>query len=145
RLKSQLLANVSHELRTPLVSIRGYNELVLSGSLGPLTSRQRRGLEIARSNTDRLVELIETLLDFARREEGRLQLHRTRFDLRGAVRDAIAPVTERIAGRGIHLVVELSPEPLDVDGDRVRLTQLVRALLSNAEKFCEGPGGQIRI
>jgi PAS domain S-box-containing protein len=50
RLKSQLLANVSHELRTPLVSIKGYNELLLRGALGPLTPRQRRGLEIAGAN-----------------------------------------------------------------------------------------------
>src|SRR5581483_4113751 len=74
RLKSQLLANVSHELRTPLVSIKGYNELLLRGALGPLTPRQKRGLEIAGANTERLIELIETLLDFARREEGRLEL-----------------------------------------------------------------------
>ncbi|MSP61833.1 MAG: response regulator [Myxococcales bacterium] len=140
RLKSQLLANVSHELRTPLVSIKGYNELILGGSLGPLTPRQRRGLEIARSNTDRLVELIETLLDFARREEGRLALHQTRLDLRAAVRDGIAPLAARIAERGIELVVDLGNDPLEVDGDRGRLAQLVKVLVTNAEKFCEGPG-----
>ena len=47
RLKTQLLANVSHELRTPLVSIKGYNDLLLRGTLGPVDARQRRGLKIA--------------------------------------------------------------------------------------------------
>ena len=89
-MKSQLLANVSHELRTPLVSIKGYNELLLRGALGPLTPRQRRGLEIAGANTERLVELIETLLDFARREEEPARAARLpRFDVRAAVEDAI--------------------------------------------------------
>ena len=90
RLKTQLLANVSHELRTPLVSIKGYNDLLLRGTLGPINARQRRGLEIAAANTQRLVELIETLLDLARREEGRLELSMSRFDLREAVAAAAA-------------------------------------------------------
>jgi PAS domain S-box-containing protein len=145
RLKSQLLANVSHELRTPLVSIKGYNELILRGSLGPLTPRQRRGLEIAGANTERLVELIETLLDFARREEGRLTLHRARFDLRQAVRDAIGQTAQRMAARGMQLGVELGGEPLEVDGDAPRLGQVFRALLSNAEKFCGGVGGTVQV
>jgi CheY-like chemotaxis protein/nitrogen-specific signal transduction histidine kinase len=135
KLKSQILANVSHELRTPLVSIKGYNELILSGSLGPLTPRQRRGLEIAGGNTDRLVELIETLLDFARREEGRLVLHRAPTDVAIALRDAIGQLTRRIGARGLELDVSLGDEPLDVDGDLPRLTQLFKELVGNAEKF----------
>src|SRR6185312_4892506 len=124
RLKSQLLANVSHELRTPLVSIKGYNELLLRGALGPLTARQKRGLEIAGANTERLIELIESLLDFARREEERLELHRARFDLRLAIEDGIGALTERIASRNLKLRVELGAQPLEVSGDRARLAQV---------------------
>ena len=89
RLKSQLLANVSHELRTPLVTIKGYNELLLRGSLGPLSERQERALKSTAQSTERLIELIETLLDFAQREEGRPSLRRERFDLRQVVRDVV--------------------------------------------------------
>ncbi len=145
RLKSQLLANVSHELRTPLVSIKGYNELLLAGALGPLTPRQRRGLEIARSNTDRLVDLIETLLDFARREEGRLTLHRTRTDVGAIAHEVAAAFQARLGERGIRLAVDVANEPLEVDGDRARLLQALRALLSNAEKFCAAAGGTIDV
>lgn len=144
RLKSQLLANVSHELRTPLVSIKGYNDLLRRGALGPLTERQRRGLEIAGANTDRLIELIEMLLDFAQREGGRLTVRRGRLDVRLPIRDALAQMAERIRTRGIELIVDLGDEPLEVDGDHARLVQVLRALLSNAEKFCEG-AGQIRV
>ena len=147
RLKSQLLANVSHELRTPLVSIKGYNELLLRGALGPLTPRQKRGLEIAGANTERLIELIETLLDFARREEERLELHNSRFDVRLAVEDAIRALSERILSRHLKLRVELGPLQLPVTGDRSRLAQVFRALIGNAEKFSETaePGSEILV
>jgi signal transduction histidine kinase/DNA-binding response OmpR family regulator len=149
RLKSQLLANVSHELRTPLVSIKGYNDLLLRGALGPLTPRQRRGLEIAGANTERLIELIESLLDFARREEERLELHVERFDLRVAVDDAISALRERIASRNLELRLDLGAVPIQVKGDRPRLAQVFRALIGNAEKFTEGHEthgrGEIRI
>jgi PAS domain S-box-containing protein len=141
RLKSQLLANVSHELRTPLVSIKGYNDLLLRGALGPLTPRQRRGLEIAGANTERLIELIETLLDFARREEERLELHVERFDLRLAVEDAVSALRERIASRNLILHVSLGNKPIEVKGDRARLAQVFRALVGNAEKFTESADG----
>lgn len=137
RLKSQLLANVSHELRTPLVSIKGYNELLLRGALGPLTPRQKRGLEIAGANTERLIELIESLLDFARREEERLELHPQRIDVRTAVEDAIRALEERIASRNLVLRVQLGGSVIPVMGDRARLAQVFRALIGNAEKFSE--------
>jgi len=145
RLKTQLLANVSHELRTPLVSIKGYNDLLLRGTLGAINARQRRGLEIAAANTQRLVELIETLLDLARREEGRLELSMTRFDLRDAVSSAAAAVGERLASRNLPLRLDLGAEPLPVFGDRARLQQVFRALIGNAEKFTEQPGGSIDV
>jgi len=145
RLKTQLLANVSHELRTPLVSIKGYNDLLLRGTLGPINARQRRGLEIAAANTQRLVELIETLLDLARREEGRLELSMSRFDLREAVASAAAAVGERLASRNLPLRLDLGDEPLPVMGDRARLEQVFRALIGNAEKFTEQPGGSIDV
>ncbi|HEY1587933.1 MAG TPA: histidine kinase dimerization/phospho-acceptor domain-containing protein, partial [Polyangia bacterium] len=145
RLKTQLLANVSHELRTPLVSIKGYNDLLLRGTLGPINARQRRGLEIAAANTQRLVELIETLLDLARREEGRLELSMSRFDLREAVAAAAAAVGERLASRNLPLRLDLGDEPLPVMGDRARLEQVFRALIGNAEKFTEQPGGSIDV
>jgi PAS domain S-box-containing protein len=145
RLKTQLLANVSHELRTPLVSIKGYNDLLLRGTLGPVNARQRRGLEIAAANTQRLVELIETLLDLARREEGRLELSMSRFDLRDAVASAAAAVGERLASRNLPLRLDLGEEPLPVLGDRARLEQVFRALIGNAEKFTEQPGGSIDV
>jgi CheY-like chemotaxis protein len=111
----------------------------LRGALGPLTARQKRGLEIAGANTERLIELIESLLDFARREEERLELHTGRFDLRQAVEDAVRALEDRIASRNFRLKVELGPVTLPVLGDRQRLAQVFRALIGNAEKFSDPP------
>src|SRR5260370_3277392 len=118
RVKTQLLANVSHELRTPLVSIKGYNDLLLRGTLGPINAREKRGLEIAAANTQRLIELIETLLELARREEGRLELTTERFDLRDAVSAAAGAVTERLATRSLPLLGDLGAQALPVIGHR---------------------------
>lgn len=144
RLKSQLLGSVSHELRTPLVTIKGYNELMMRGSLGPVTPRQRRALETSGGSIDRLADLIETLLDFARREEGRLTLRRARIDARVALREAVEHYGARIADKGLTLSVELGRRPLVVDGDSARLGQVLRALLSNAAKFTDAPG-EVRV
>jgi signal transduction histidine kinase/CheY-like chemotaxis protein len=138
RLTSQLLANVSHELRTPLVSIKGYNDLLMRGALGPINPRQRRGLEIASTNTERLIDLIETLLDFARREEQRLELDLAPVDLRAVVDEAVGAIADRAAARGLLLSLELGAAPVEIVGDRARLLQIFRALLSNAVKFSDG-------
>jgi PAS domain S-box-containing protein len=139
RLKSQLLGNVSHELRTPLVSIKGYNDLLLRGTLGPLTPRQRRGLEIAGVNAERLIGLIETLLDLQRHEAGQLELQKIQFDLRTVVVEAVEEIRrQRATERNISMRVELGPAPLQVLGDPSRLGSVFRSILGNAEKFSEG-------
>jgi PAS domain S-box-containing protein len=145
RLKSQLLANVSHELRTPLVSIKGYNELLLRGALGPLTPRQKRSLEIAGANTERLIDLIETLLELARYDQGRLELHPERVDVRDLVSDAARALADRIGSRNLDLTVDVGSMPLFVMADRERLTQVFRVLIGNAEKFSDGANGSIEV
>src|SRR5205823_11464791 len=76
RLKGEFVSTVSHELRTPLTSIRGALGLLGSGLLGPIAGKGQRMLEIAVSNTDRLVRLINDILDLERIESGRVELTR---------------------------------------------------------------------
>src|SRR5262249_11749625 len=109
------------------------------------TERQRRALEIAGANTQRLIELIEALLDFSRREEGRLEVRQERIDVREAVKDAASALHDRIASRQLGLRMELGPAPLHGMGDRARLAQVFRALLGNAEKFTEAAAGEILV
>src|SRR5258706_8546155 len=80
RLKGEFVSTVSHELRTPLTSIRGALGLLSSGMLGPIAAKGHRMLEIAVTNTDRLVRLINDILDLERIESGRVELTRAPVD-----------------------------------------------------------------
>src|ERR1043166_1867939 len=110
RLKARFVANVTHELKTPLVAIRGYNETILEGRFGPLTDKQRSGLEVAVRNAERLRKLIEELLDFERIEAGALTIHSSEFDLIPVVASALEMFRPEIDSRRIAVELELPQE-----------------------------------
>jgi PAS domain S-box-containing protein len=143
-MKSNLLANVSHELHTPLVSIKGYTEMILKRKLGPLTPEQERGLEVALKNIDRLIELIDNLLSFARMETGETQLTLEDIPLWQLVDEAVDLVGERIKRRNISVTTQYESDDLVARGDRVKLGQVFTNLLTNAVKF-NREGGSIAI
>lgn len=143
-MKSNLLANVSHELHTPLVSIKGYTEMILKRKLGPLTPEQERGLAVALKNIDRLIELIDNLLSFARLETGETQLTLEDVPLYQLVDEAVELVGERINRRGLSVTTQYESDDLLVRGDRVKLGQVFTNLLTNAVKF-NREGGRIAL
>lgn len=144
QLKTDFISVVSHELRTPLTSIKGYTELVLDGDAGDLTDDQREYLSVAMSNTDRLVDLVNDLLDLSRIESGRFELEREPLDFNDVVEEALRVVRPLVAGKQQHLVVELAREAPSILGDRRRLVQVVLNLLSNAQKYTPD-GGRIMV
>jgi signal transduction histidine kinase len=141
RVKDDFVASVSHELRTPLTSIMGYIDLtLLDQQLKPTTRKQ---LEIARKNTGRLLRLVNDLLFTAQTDQGRLALDRTLVDLVTIVREAVEEVGERAREGDVHVEMEL-PGVAWVDGDPLRLGQVVDNLLSNAIKYSL-PGGRVGV
>lgn len=143
-MKSNLLANVSHELHTPLVSIKGYTEMILKRKLGPLTPEQERGLLVAQKNIDRLIELIDNLLSFARLETGETQLRIEDVPLHQLVDEAIELVSERVKRRNLSVTTQYEADDLVVRGDRVKIGQVFINLLTNAVKF-NREGGRIAV
>lgn len=139
-VKSNLLSNVSHELRTPLVAIKGYNELIFREKLGPLTDKQRSGLEISLKSLARLIDLINNLLDFSRIEIGKLQLEVDRFSVRDIVIEVLGIITPRAAERAIEITVEIPPDDVFFVGDRNKVAQVLTNLLTNAIKFNKDQG-----
>lgn len=133
RLKDEFVSIVSHELRTPLTSIRGSLGLLLSGKLGSLTEQGQRFLEIAINNTDRLVRLIEDILDLERLESGQVALELQPHRLADLMREAIEIVQPVADKTQVKIVPEFLDVTLRVDGDR--LVQAMVNLLSNAVKF----------
>lgn len=143
-MKSNLLANVSHELHTPLVSIKGYTEMIVRRRLGPLTPEQERGLSVAMRNIDRLIEMIDNLLSFARLEKGETRLSLEDVPLWQIVDEAVETVAERIRKKNLSVSTSYETDDLVVRGDRTKFGQVFINLLTNAIKF-NREGGSITI
>jgi PAS domain S-box-containing protein len=135
KMKDEFVSTVSHELRTPLTSIRGALGMLTSGLVGIDENKARRMLDIAVNNTDRLVRLINDILDQERIESGRLQLVRRPTAANDLLLQAVEGVQTVADQSGIDLMAEPVDATLFVDGDRI--VQTLTNLLGNAIKFSE--------
>ncbi|HXB25052.1 MAG TPA: ATP-binding protein [Gemmatimonadaceae bacterium] len=134
RVKSEFVSTVSHELRTPLTAIRGSLGLLEGGGVTNLPPKALNLLRIARNNCDRLVRLLNDMLDLDKIEAGKLALRAVPLEpaeVVGAALDELRPMADQ---RAIALVEDLAPVP-PVTGDRDRLIQVLTNLVSNAIKF----------
>jgi signal transduction histidine kinase len=142
--KSQFVTLVSHELRTPLTAIMGYMELLLEGQVGEGAQQQREYLDIVKSNADRLIELIDDLLDIARIEAGKIELRRTTLDLVHLIQGVARSFRPQMEAKGQRLTLDVAEALPAISGDAARITQILTNLLSNAHKYTP-PGGRIRV
>jgi PAS domain S-box-containing protein len=142
QMKDEFIATVSHELRTPLTALKGHVELVLDEEAGPVTDLQRRFLQIASQNAERLGALINDLLDVARIEAGKVQTRKEPVDLAAVLQEVVATLALQAERRGLVLREEIPSLPI-VIGDRDRLVQVFTNLLSNAIKYT--PEGEVGI
>jgi PAS domain S-box-containing protein len=133
QMKEELVATVSHELRTPLTSIRGALGLLAGGLLGALSEKAQRMANIAVSNTDRLLRLVNDILDIERLTTGSVTLTCTEFDVATAMLQTSEVMQTMADSAGVRLVCE----PIDVQiyADPDRIAQVLTNLLSNAIKF----------
>lgn len=139
-LKDEFISTVSHELRTPLTSIRGSLGLLSSGIMGKLDPKAQNLLRIAVTNTDRLIRLINDILDLERMESGRAPLQVRRCSLRDLIQQAADTMSGMAHAATVRIALgePLSPsnmEALFFDGDADRILQVLTNLLSNAIKF----------
>lgn len=132
--RSELLANVSHELRSPLHGIAGFADLLADSTLD---DAQRRYVERIVGECQSMQRHVEDLLQFAALEAGGLQLEQRPFDLDELVREVIEAERASASARELALEAELTLAQRWVEGDRVRLGQVLRNLIANALKFTE--------
>jgi len=135
RAKSEFLANMSHEIRTPLNGIVGLTELALAR----VTGETERGYLLGVKESLRsLMAIINDILDFSKIEAKRLKLHPVAFNLRRMLEAAVEPFRLEARRKGIVLSIEVAlGTPEDLEGDDLRLKQVVSNLVSNAVKFTE--------
>jgi PAS domain S-box-containing protein len=145
RLKAAFIANVSHELRTPLTAIKGSLALLLGDAVGAVSEEQRSLLDIAHNSSDRLVRLVNDLLDLGRLDAARLILHKRRIGLGQLAKTAIDGIAAHAQEAKIRIETTVHPEvgpQLEVDADRI--VQILTNLLANAIRFSP-PGSRVRV
>ncbi|HLA11101.1 MAG TPA: sensor histidine kinase [Pyrinomonadaceae bacterium] len=141
--KSRFLANVNHELRTPLSSIIGYARLLRRETEGQISSLQRENLEDLLRNAERLLGLIDSLLDFAKIESGKLEIQLEPVQIDELVQGAMATIEPILNKDSVRLVRDVPATIAPLYTDREKLRQIILNLLGNAVKFTDR--GEIKI
>jgi signal transduction histidine kinase len=142
RRKDEFLAMLGHELRNPLAPIRNAVEIMRKPDVPD--SAIVRGRDIIDRQVDHLARLVDDLLDVSRIVQGKISLVAVPLDLAAVVRQAVEASRPLIAERRHELSVSLPEVPVQINGDLVRLAQVISNLLNNAAKYTD-PGGQIRL
>ena len=144
RHKSEFLANMSHELRTPLNAIIGFSQVLQQQIFGELNTKQREYLDDILSSGQHLLNLINDILDLAKVEAGRMELHAALFALPVTLEKAIAMVRERAIRQGVTISTDVDPSLQLIEADERKVNQILFNLLSNAVKFTP-QGGRVEL
>lgn len=144
RLKADFFASMSHELRTPLTSIKEGTGLLLEGIGGPITEKQQKLLKILTEESNRLISLVNLLLDLSKMEAGMMPYDFTVANIDSLLKRAVLEIAPLLEAKQISLEngVDGSLPPVRIDTERI--LQVLRNLLGNAVKFTP-KGGKVRI
>lgn len=140
KIKDDFVAGISHELKTPLTSIKGYLELLLEGEVGQLSGQQEDFLNIINQSSDRLLNLIMDLLDFAKIESSTFELHKSKASLPLLLKRSIVLIKPQIAKKKLVLKTDITNMLPDLEVDNGRIEQVMLNLLTNAIKFSHDKG-----
>jgi signal transduction histidine kinase len=143
RLKSEFLANTSHELRTPLTSILGFLRLIIDGAVAD-TDKQHEFLEIAHESAEQLLTIINDVLDLAKIEAGRLEVHLAPTRITKVLADIEALFRHQMRSKGLTFEIEKPDTDFMLWADPNRTIQILTNLLSNSLKFTPR-GGTVNV
>ena len=143
RLKSEFLANTSHELRTPLTAILGFLRLIMDGAVSD-PAKQKEFLRIAHESAENLLNIINDVLDLAKIEAGRLEVHFAPVPVRTVLEDARTLFKHQMKSKGLNFDIVGADSKMVIWADHDRTAQILTNLLSNALKFTNR-GGSITV
>ena len=136
RLKDEFLANISHELRTPLTAVLGYISILQEGISGPLTDGQHKDLTHVKRASERLLDLIESLIELTTLKRGELDVYIEEIDPRQPLREALASVGTPAVGVTLRVDEPKTMLP-KITSDRKKIFRILVSLLGNAVKFTD--------
>jgi GAF domain-containing protein len=135
RAKRQFISDVSHELRTPLTAIRGYVDLLLLSASDTLSEQQTEFLMVAKTNANRLMDLINDILDISRFEAGKIQLAFEQVNVASVIQDVTQSLRLEAEKKQMKVNIEIAEALPTIEADQKRLTQVAFNLYSNAIKY----------
>jgi signal transduction histidine kinase len=135
RTKRAFISGVSHELRTPLTAIKGFVDLLISGLQGPLTDAQGYSLGVIKTNSNRLMDLINDILTISSIESGKIELQMSQVEVDAVILDVVQSLKLEAERKHLAVNVSIAENLPEVTADKRRLTQVVFNLFSNAVKY----------
>jgi len=144
QVKANFVANISHELRTPLTHVKGYLELLSTGTLGPLSDDQKNALQISQRATGRLESLIDSLIMFSLAARGEMTLHLKPVNLNTVAGEIINYSRSKARDRNVSLNFDIHSDIPFVQADEEKISLVILQLIDNAIKFTPA-GGQVNL
>ena len=143
QMKANFVSNISHELRTPLTHIKGYIELMLAESLGPISNEQRHALTVSQRSTGKLEDMIEDLIMFSLASRGEMSMKLEGVDIRRLVSLVAKTAMRKAEDRGVKLEVLVKDDTPYVQADGEKVSWVVGQLIDNGIKFTPSGGSVI--
>ncbi|WP_342305166.1 PAS domain S-box protein [Methanolobus sp. ZRKC5] len=143
KIKSEFIANMNHELRTPLNSIIGFSDFLLENRIGSLNEKQSKYISNVSNSGKHLLNVINDILDISKIEAGKMELQHKKFSIRETLDDVEAIVSLLAEKKNICLSTSLEANDLYIKADKLKLTQVLFNLVSNAIKFTDNEGSVV--
>lgn len=143
QLKANFISNISHELRTPLTHIKGYIELLITESMGPIVEEQRHALQVSQQSTIRLETLIEDLIMVSLASRGELSINQRDVDIRRLANLAVKSAAEKAQDRGVNLHAVIDDNLPLAQADSQKVAWVLNQLIDNGIKFTPSGGSVV--
>ncbi|MBN1303822.1 MAG: HAMP domain-containing histidine kinase [Anaerolineales bacterium] len=140
QLKANFISNISHELRTPLTHMKGYIELLVTGSLGPLTEDQAHALQVSQHSTNRLESLIDDLIMFSMASRGELTIKQEPTEIMTLSEICVKSAQQKAESRGVTVHIAADEDLPLVQIDPQKMSWVISQLLDNGIKFTPAGG-----
>ena len=144
QMKANFVANISHELRTPLTHIKGYIELLVTGSLGAVSEEQLKALQVSQRSATKLESIIEDLIMFSLASRGAMTMKLSKVDISSIALQSVRSAQNKAEERGVQIKSSIPKDMPFVQADAEKINWVVNQLLDNGIKFTPS-GGSVEV